>query len=198
MTLLTHSNTLNLWQDIIHEAETVSEIQLEKDLESYLISLLIRYTDKPEITKQIMAMSFLTGMTPSNKQGVLALQSVGDQCLLFSGLFPNMAEKRLVKISYFVNLGRVAYLTLSKDNNDIYGSLSHYFVALMDVLQAIRQYNEEFPNLLPLQAYDLWNEVGSQRALKVLRQYSQATPLQIYPEEENLSRIKIKKSLSAD
>lgn len=107
------------------------------------------------------------------------MQEVGDKCLLFSGLFPNITTKRHVKIGYFVNLGQAAYGVISKTKNDIYSALSEQFIPLMDVLQTIRRYSVEHPDLLPMQAYELWNETGSQRAFSILKQYSGASPIRL-------------------
>jgi hypothetical protein len=172
MNLLTNSNTQALWQDVIKQAEHQCAIRLQGALESYLISLLMRYTNKPEIVKQIVAIDFLTEI--SNKKDRDKLQDVGDQCLLFAGLFPGAAEKRLVKVSYFVGLGQGAYATISQCADDLFNLLALEFVDLMDVLQSIRQ---GYDDLLPLSAYEQWNDVGSQRALKVLQAYSNAIPL---------------------
>jgi len=179
MKLLVSATPVSLWQEIIHEAEETCDVILQEELEAYLVFLLVRYTTKPDIAKNLMAAQFLQGIEFNKKERELALQNVGDNCLLFSGLFPGIAEKRLVKISYFTNMGRTAYATISEKSNDIYSSLSQQFVSLMDVLQSVRLYSDQYPDLLPIQAYDLWNETGSQRALKVLRQYSSATPLNV-------------------
>src|SRR5688572_422917 len=112
MKLLVNSTPIALWHDIVSEAQRTCAISLGVELEAYLVVLLMRYTNKPEVIKKIIATQFL------QSKRLQALQDVGDQCLLFSGLFPNLAEKRLVKISYFVNLGRTAYNTMSKKNND--------------------------------------------------------------------------------
>ena len=100
------------------------------------------------------------------------MQMVGDECLIFAGLFPRQAEKKQVKINYFVDLGRAAYLAVSKKANDLYGSLSVHFVVLMDVLQSIRSHHD----LMPLEAYEQWERVGSQRAYRILREYTGAVP----------------------
>ena len=176
MKILVNSTSLALWHEIIHEAEASCAIVLNEETEAYLVFLLMRYLKKPEIVKQVMAEELLEGLHLAARSREEMLRGVGDKCLLFSGLFPKMAERRLVKISYFVNLGQSAYGALAKSNYDLYGSLSRQFVTLMDVLQSIRSYSTDFPDLLPLQAYDLWNETGSQRALKVLGQYTQAIP----------------------
>lgn len=192
MKLLTKASPLELWQSIVHEAEIACSIQLQAELEDYLVFLLIRYTDKPEIAQKIIATGFLEGLqTHSPKSRELSFQTLGDTCLLFSGLFPGIAEKRLVKISYFVNLGRSAYAIVSKTNHDIYSALASEFVGLMDVLQATRHY-AQYPDLMPLAAYELWSEVGSQRALHVLKQYTAATPISLKSLEPGTCLIKIK------
>jgi hypothetical protein len=172
MKVIVNATSIGLWQEIICEAEAACATPLKAELEYYLAAMLIRYMNKPEIAKEVMASRFLESIKHSPKQRQFALQQVGDTCLLFSGLFPGMAEKRLVKISYFVNLGRSAYANISSTSNDLYDLLTQEFVPLMDVLQSIRKHSTDYPELLPLQAYDLWQEANSQRALKVLKQYT--------------------------
>ncbi len=139
MKLLTQSTPLALWYEIIQEAESKSGISLKQDLESYLIFLLIRYIKRPDLLHQILATEFLTGLKHSQSKRIIVLQEVGDQCLLFSGLFPGIAERRLVKLSYYVNLGQSAYAGVSRIRNDLFSSLSHQFVRVMNVLQATRE-----------------------------------------------------------
>jgi hypothetical protein len=173
MTLLTSHSPLILWKDVIKFAENRCSITLHEDLETYLISLLMRYTNKPEVAHQIFATSFLEAMQLRQNQRNLSLQTVGDGCLLFAGLFPHAAEKKHVKISYFVDLGRSSYASISGRESDLYCLLALRFVTLMDVLQTI-QHNAQ---LLPLQAYEQWNEVGSQHALQLLQAYTKGIPV---------------------
>jgi hypothetical protein len=60
----------------------------------------------------------------------------------------------------------------------------------MDILQSIRIQN--LPDLKPIEAYDLWNDAGSKRALKVLNQYSKATPVSVMLNDSGPCIIKIK------
>lgn len=177
MNILVNSTSVISWYEIIHEAETKCAIVLSEEIESYLVFLLMRYLAKPEVVKRVMAKEFMAGLQLTSLPRELALQKVGDECLLFSGLFPKMAESRLVKISYFVNIGQSAYGTIAKTRYDLYGILAKQFVTLMDVLQSVRQSKPEFPDLLPIDAYDLWNETGSQRAMSILKQYTRAMPV---------------------
>jgi hypothetical protein len=179
MKLLTSVTPMALWHEIIHDAEATCAITLKQELESYLVLLLMRHIQHPEIAKKIIATELLQAIQTTSTKRQLILQEVGDTCLIFSGLFPKMAEKRLVKISYFVNIGRSAYAHISRKNNDLYSLLAEQFVPLMDVLQSIRQYTQDIPDLLPFQAYDLWNETGSKRAFSALKQYTQGVPIRL-------------------
>jgi hypothetical protein len=172
MNLLTGNTSLMLWHEVITNAEKQCSLTLNQDLEAYLISLLMRYSNKPEIAQRIFAQAFLEAMQQNMNLRNTALQHVGDECLLYAGLFPQQAKRHNVKISYFVDLGRAAYAAISNTANDLYWSLAYSFVMLMDVLQSIRQ----TPDLLPIEAYEQWDEVGSQHAYKVLQLYTGAIP----------------------
>src|SRR5688500_16739251 len=101
MKLLLSETPTSLWYSIIQEAETVCMVTLKEELESYLVFLLMRYIDKPDVVRKIIATEVLQSMSLHSYRRQTALQEIGDHCLLFSGLFPHLAQKRLVKISYF-------------------------------------------------------------------------------------------------
>lgn len=167
MTLLHQPQSVQLWHDLITDAEKICDISLKEEVESYLVFLLIRYIASPDVVKQIIATEFLKCAQLSPSMRELAFQNVGDKCLIMSGFFPSLAKKRLVKISYFVRLGQSSYATISKTRNDIYGLLARQFVPLMDILQSVKNHD-----LLPLDAYELWHETGSKRALALLKEYT--------------------------
>lgn len=192
MKIMVNSTPLALWYDVVHDAERSCDIVLAEELESYLIFLLMRYLNKPEMAKKIMASEFMKAAQQQLAVKQLLLQSVGDECLLFSGLFPQIAEKRRVKIAYFVKIGQSAYLGVSQQSNDLYDHLAQHFVVLMDILQTVRQFAQESPDLLPLQAYDLWHETGSQRALSRLKQYTEGASITLPAISTETSLIKIK------
>ncbi len=168
MNLLINDNPLLLWRDTIKDAEERCSVTLKQELETYLISLLDHYSNQPELTKQLFAQNFLRANQNSDAGRMHSLRVVGDQCLLYAGLFPDSAKRKLVRVSYFVNLGRSAYHMISCKTNDLFGNLAFDFVILMDVLQSIRTSDY----LLPIDAYEQWQELGSKRALHFLRQYT--------------------------
>ncbi|MFO7603448.1 MAG: hypothetical protein R6X06_06500, partial [Gammaproteobacteria bacterium] len=97
------------WHRLVQDAEAEMGIHLDEDLESYLVFLLMRFTSRPEIAGSILALEFLEGQHRGGQLQQEQMRDVGDKCLLYAGFYPKRAEKRLVKISYYVSLGRSAY-----------------------------------------------------------------------------------------
>lgn len=165
-----NSTPLGLWHQLVQEAESACAKPLKEDVESYLVFLLMRYTDRPGMAKTACAADFLKAaeLHPGGKAE--ALRDVGDKCLLIAGFFPGLATKRHVRVSYFVMLGQAAYEALAKmKGNNMYHLLAEQFVNLMDILQAARGQTNKEPLLQPIQAYDLWADTGSEHALKLLK-----------------------------
>lgn len=170
------------WLKLISEAEKNSGFYIQETLESYLVFLLQRFTNKPEISNTIVAIDYLHSNAEISATQQQELREVADKCLLLSGFFPEVATKRQVDVSYFVHLGKNSYYHLSlllKQHNslaDLYHELCEYFVKLMDLLQCIRELGSDQLLLSPLQAENLWREAGSKHALEVLQKYSDAIP----------------------
>ncbi len=153
MKILTEATPLALWYEALQEAQLDSQIALKDDVEAYLVYLLMRNVNNPNLAREIMASKFLDGIgQPMQQRGVI-LQTVGDQCLLITGLFPALAEKRRVKVRYYIELGQIAYEVISRKNNDIFSLLSKQFVLLTDVLQSVRP---DTSASLPLPLYPEW------------------------------------------
>lgn len=161
------------WHRLVKEARHTSSVSLSEDLESYLIFLLMRFINHPEIVHNIFALDFLENIKKFKKENQQTLQEVGDKCLLYSGLFPGRAKQRCVNISYYVDLGRRAYLSLSASPQNIlsplFANLSDHFVPLMDVLHSIRSLNTQGYLIDLLEAENLWHATKSTHALKVLK-----------------------------
>jgi hypothetical protein len=176
--LILHPTSLAQWHAIVNEAEDLFGCKLDSDLESYLVFLLQRYSDKPELVTSILAADYLQSLQLHGQLRIEKLQIVGDVCLLFSGLFPGRASKRHVTVSYFVELGQRAYNYLSLLQQQrlltsrLYASLQKHFVKLMDLLFSLRELGGEKQSLTLMQAEDLWRNTGSQYALKILRKHN--------------------------
>jgi hypothetical protein len=178
--LILEPTTTAQWQRLVKEASSNAAHTLDEDLESYLVFLLARFCEETSALERVMALEYLQGLAATGRIRQERLRDVGDQCLLFAGLFPHMARKRMVRIGYFVELGRGAYQQLSDALSHsaarLYGDLSAAFVVLMDVLQSMRALQAR-ACLSPLEAIELLQDTQSARALANLRRYSDAQPV---------------------
>ena len=162
------------WHALVNEAESAANLTLDETSESYLVFLLMRFTDKPEMAGSLLGQEFLEGLERSGRAGLEGLRDVGDKCLLYSGLFPRRAQRRLVKVSYFVDLGRSAYHHLHSHSghglSDLYGQLVASFVPMMDVLQRIRELDGNGPAMDALSAMELWQDTNSAQARRCVEE----------------------------
>jgi len=168
--LILQPTDLAQWHALVAEVQAACQLKLDETIESYLVFLLMRFADRPDLGRKIMALEFLEAQH-GGAQKADKLREVGDHCLLFSGLFPQLAESRLVRVSYFVRLGRSAYDQLAslrhRERDTLYGRLADAFVAIMDVLHSMRGLAGD-PVLQPLAAAELWADTGSRAAYRQL------------------------------
>lgn len=172
------------WHKLVTDAEYSAGTQLNEELESYLVFLLMRFTSRPDIAASILALEFLEGSQHSGAIRQNSLRDVGDKCLLYSGLFPMRARRRRVRISYFVDLGRSAYHSLAEDTHaslaGLFAQLAEGFVSVMDVMHAMRRLDTNELVLDPLAAHELWTDTGSKQAQAVLSHHVHSPlPVQI-------------------
>jgi len=190
--IVTNSTSTTQWQTLVTEASQACSINLSEDIESYLVFLLMRFTGSPQLAQNVMAIEYLHSVNKFGTQRSQSLRDVGDQCLLYSGLFPGRARRRRVRVSYYVNIGKSAYLLLSNQGRfaepDIFANLAKQFVHLMDILQTMREVNNTSVLLDPIAAEELWRDTGSNHALQNLQKFTRSaaapyTKLEIPPQK---------------
>ena len=140
--LILEASNLAQWHALVREAEKESGCHLDEMMESYLVFTLMRFMKNQNLCTQALAPDFLNLHNLPEALRTEQLRNIGDQCLLLSGLFPKRAEKRMVRVSYYVDMGRSAYHHLSSTaqhaSADLYKQLAEAFVLLMDLLQTNR------------------------------------------------------------
>lgn len=178
--LVLHPTSTAQWRELVQEAAHRADRRLDEEIESYLVFLLMRFTGDVALASRTMALEYLDSVLASGRIRRERLRDVGDQCLLFSGLFPRMARRRHVQIRYFVDLGRGAYDQLAAEAERglaaVFRALAEGFVPLMDVLQTMRRMDADTPLLDPLEAYELWAGTGSRAARAQLAGHTGAEP----------------------
>ncbi|THB64122.1 MAG: hypothetical protein D6B27_11010 [Gammaproteobacteria bacterium] len=167
----TETNETLQWYNLVIEAEGNSECNLPETSESYLVFLLHRFAQKPEIAGSVLALAFLDSMNAIGKSRVNALRDVGDQCLLFAGFFPEQASKKLVNVGYFIDLGRTAYDEISNlhhsESAEVFEELTEQYLSMLQILHAIRNMNDR-NRIPPLLAMEIWQETNSQEMLRCI------------------------------
>ena len=155
MDLLLQRNETALWHCLIQDAQKNRHIYLTEPLEIYLVELLTRFCERPEMADSVLGLEFLEAQQQHDDrtQQEYALRELGDKCLLFAGLFPGRAERKRINLSYFVKLGQEAYQSLaSMSHTTLFEGLCREFIALREVLAATR------PQKDLLQTIDLWQD----------------------------------------
>ncbi|MCB1827556.1 MAG: hypothetical protein KDH94_03940 [Coxiellaceae bacterium] len=166
------------WYDLIKDAQFSYGWSLDEDLEHYLALLLHRFTNQPNVLSSILAMEYLSASEQGRAYKREVMRDVGDKCLLFSGLFPEQADKRRVSINYYVDLGQSAYYHVAEAASDqenlaqLFDGLVTHFVGMMDILHSIREMSGMQRQLSLLHAFDLWQHTDSRYAKAVIERHT--------------------------
>ncbi len=169
--IYTASTSTEIWHDLVEEAEQETHQVLEQEVEGYLVMTLIRYQKYAELNSHILAMDYLRAHGSGGEVRRQRLQQLGDISLLFSGLYPEQADRRMVRSDYFIQMGKGAYRAAAEGARsaaaDMFCKLSRRFVPLSKVLRAIHdQTSEARPHLL--EAWEQWSGLGDQQAWQTL------------------------------
>lgn len=129
---------LELWFDLVREAEQRARTPLDEPVESYLVFLLQRHQHDHVLAGRIMALEWLDGLERVGQERVDALRDVGDRCLLVAGLFPRLALRRRVTPAYYARIGQSAYAAVAdaprSTSAELFGQLARAFEAMRRVL----------------------------------------------------------------
>lgn len=140
--LILHPTDISQWHALVNEAQAATSLVLNENTESYLVFMLMRFSQATRLIESVIALDFLESMRAPGRRQVELLRDVGDKSLLFCGLFPGMASKRHVRLEYFSDLGQAAYLTVSEleesKSADLFSELSAQFLTMQHILQAMR------------------------------------------------------------
>lgn len=173
------------WLTLVSQAKISTGSIISEQAENYLIGLLTHFSAKPLTMARALAFDFLSDPAMQAKSLAEQLKGIGDHCLLFAGLFPHYAERRKIRLGQMVELGQHAYRQLHEsapfEHGGQYADLAREFVTLMDLLHSIRELRDGRARLSPLHAFDLWSDTGSRHALRVIRSFTDATPIRSSP-----------------
>jgi hypothetical protein len=164
-TIHTRQSQTALWHELVREGEQRAGRELGEERESYLVMTLMRHLGDAPLAHRVMALELLEALNANGRQRQQELRDVGDRCLLIAGLYPELAERRRVQLSYFMDLGRGAYSRLAAEMSaalaQLFGELANSFAELVRVLLELRRFSNPIPILAPLERHALALEAGT-------------------------------------
>lgn len=158
--IITAGSATALWQDLVRDGEQRCGAQLDENSESWLVFTLMRHLGSTGLAEPAMALVYLEALhTAGNAQRSLALQDVGERCLLIAGLYPELAQRRRVSQRYYIELGQGAFRQLADEARraaaQLYAGIAEQFARLVRVLVELRALSGEWRGLAPLDRHAL-------------------------------------------
>lgn len=93
--LILHPTDISQWHALVNEAQAATRLILNENTESYLVFLLMRFSQGTKLIESVVALDFLESMRKPRQLQVELLRDVGDKSLLFCGLFPGIAKNAM-------------------------------------------------------------------------------------------------------
>jgi hypothetical protein len=153
-TIHTRETQTALWHELVREGEHRAGRELGEERESYLVMTLMRHLGDAPLAHRVMAFELLEALQANGRVRQQELRDVGDRCLLISGFYPELAERRRVQLTYFMDLGKGAYARLAQEMSaalkELFEELSRGFAELVRVLFELRGLSQQVPILAPI------------------------------------------------
>jgi hypothetical protein len=128
---------LELWVELVREAEQRAHTRLDEPVESYLVFLLQRHQRDSVLAGRTFALEWLEGLERVGQDRVDVLRDVGDRCLLVAGLFPRLAQRRRVTPAYYAGIGQAAYAAVAEATRAGYAELFHQLALAFEAMRRV-------------------------------------------------------------
>ena len=128
--------------EIVMEAQGKSQVFLASDMEAFLVHVIARTIDKPNMWERPVAVKILGAQTLSGSHRATALQSIGEECLFIDGW--QLKQARWPTQTYFIDMGEIAFGMASistRPANKLLELASNNFKLMSTVLKTARTLN---------------------------------------------------------
>ncbi len=171
------------FSDIVKEALEKRSLSTFPLVSSYLVNLLKFYLntdnlfrfskEKGKRERSTLAELYLKAEQSDRSLKVELFKELADTSLYISGFFTDSLNRKLVDVSYYKNMGELAYDRLASQSADdlgvkVYQEFSKRFTCYMDVLSYISQKTATNNNKDILKLYDIYMTTGSELAKEKL------------------------------
>jgi hypothetical protein len=177
---------MEFFRDQVTQAVTKQQLELDPDIEFYLVNLLVDFINPEKITRALdggdpleipLALQLKTALEAPQQQKVKIYKTLGDTSLYIAGYFQEFFTKKTYDLDYYVNMGSNAYVSLSshmRETNredhfpDMFLSLAEEFHQLVEVIAEIADSLQPKANKNILSIYDRWTRSHSVRLQRQL------------------------------
>ena len=106
--------------ELVLGAEERALVNLEHDVEAYLVHTLARFWENPYIPSDAIAISLMEAMQQQGEERRNRLQKVAEECILIDGFYLN--KRRWPSEKYYIDMGQLAleYRAYSTRPPDLY------------------------------------------------------------------------------
>jgi hypothetical protein len=126
---------------LIKEAEQSLTVNLEQNVEAYVVHLFAHFLDKPNVNTEPLGVKLLSAAVLPMPQRKQILKSVGDECLLIDAMEWN--KRRWPSDTYYAEIGCSAYMSrayIQQPVEEVFDNLAVEFNAASKVLRKCRIY----------------------------------------------------------
>jgi hypothetical protein len=124
---------------LIKEAEQALTINLEHNVEAYLVHLFAHFLDKPNVNSEPLGVKLLSAAVLPIPQRKHLLKAVGDECLLINAMEWN--KRRWPSDNYYAEIGCTAYMTrayVQRPTEEVFDNLAVEFNTATKILRKCR------------------------------------------------------------
>lgn len=125
--------------DVIVEAEFKASVNLEHEVEAFVVHTFAKYMEKPNIPTDAIAIKMLTAVNETGEIKKNHLQEIAEECLLIDGLELN--SRRWPSRSYFSDMGKLALehrAWIDRPPELFYEKLASQFNMISNVLHKVK------------------------------------------------------------
>lgn len=185
--LITESNLTTFFNQLVTEAIARQQFKANEEAVQYLVALLATFA-RPEnfyerthegLTLRPLASLYATAIEAGSiDERNSTLKRLGDVALFIAGVFPDILNRQLVDVDYYIAMGGNAYGYLSEANGgrrwrylrSIFAELAERFVKYVDILNDVSERSHFANNADIMRLYERWMRTGSDRIANRLRQ----------------------------
>lgn len=164
---------------IVSQAFQERRVETYPHVKTYIVDVLKHYLLTENLydqqdssgkkTRKTLAEMLLKANQAGQKERFEQLKKLGDSSLYISGFFSDSFQRKIIDIDYYVDMGRMAYDSLSINVDEdtfskLYKEISLKFMALVDVLSLISQRSKMMDQENVLRMMDLYSKTGSSLA----------------------------------